>query len=193
MQAVAEGNKIEASTLLDQAKEKALWLEEEGYKKGFETGMYEAMIHTALYFDRTQKSVNYIKDKLNFQIREMLKEATDNPDVLIQAYDEWLSRHQNQAGTLKIILPVRVRDSEQKLLQLLQEKWPGSVTLEYHENESYIISSGYQIAEFSPEIYAESVSRQVDTIADNLHECCANISRKTLSIFIQRIQELIGK
>lgn len=193
VQDVVEKNTAEAIDLLEQARKKALWLEEEGYRKGFEAGMYEALIHTALYFDRTLKSVSYIRNKLNFQIREMLKGAMDNPDVLIQAYDEWLSKHYSQTETLQVILPVRARDNEQKLLQSLQEKWRGSIKLDYHENDSYIISSGYQIAEFSPEIYAESVSQQVDSAADNVPECCANISRKTLRILTQSIQKLIDK
>lgn len=193
MQTLSEKNMAKASNILEQAKEKALWLEEEGYRKGFDAGMYEALIQTALYFDRMQSSVSYIRNKLNFQIREMLKGATDNPDVLIQAYDEWLRKHPNQAGTLHIMLPVRARDYEKKLLQSLQAKWQGSITLEYHENESYIMSSGYQVAEFSPDIYAESVSQQIDTVEDNLPVCCANISRKTLRRLIQSIQELIDK
>lgn len=191
--ALAEKNTTKVSNILEQAQKKALWLEEEGYRKGFDAGMYEALIQTALYFDRTQNSVSYIRNKLNFQIREMLKGAMDNPDVLIQAYDQWLCKHQNQAGTLQVVLPVRARDYEQKLLQSLQAKWQGSVTLEYHENESYIMSSGYQVAEFSPDIYAESVSQHIDNVADNLPVCCANISRKTLRRLIQSIQELIDK
>ncbi|MGC0152639.1 hypothetical protein ACPRNU_09290 [Chromobacterium vaccinii] len=179
-----------ARRITDEADAQADAVRGQAWRDGYQDGMLAALDQVAAHLADNQALARRWRERLADEARAMLRAATDHPDALLLALDEWLREQSpaDDAPTLKLLLPESARPQQPRLMALLADAWNGRLQLDYHADDRLLIRYADQAAEFAPELYVEPASRQALQCLDSLPRQCRALSATALETLLQTLR-----
>ncbi|MBM2885062.1 hypothetical protein JFK97_11740 [Chromobacterium phragmitis] len=178
-----------AQRILRDAERHAEMVRQHAYQEGYQQGLLSALHQVATYLLASQTMAWSWRERLNEHARAMLSAAVDHPDTLLLLLDEWLRQLEQGNATLHLTLPETSRSHQHRLMELLAEHWSGPIQLDYHSDPRCIMRCADQLAEFSPELYVEPASRQLQQCLDALPQDCRQVSAQALRELIAQWEQ----
>ncbi|MBW7565756.1 hypothetical protein KIF53_12960 [Chromobacterium subtsugae] len=171
-----------AQVLLREARREADAIRQQACQEGYRQGMREALGQVAAHLADSRALAEQWRLRLGAEARAMLSAAVDHPDTLLLLLDEWLRAQDGaRSDVLTLQLPSRAKALQPRLMALLAEHWPGAIRIDYHSEPRFVMRCADQAAEFEPEQYVESASRQLLQALDGLQEDCRRIAADSLA------------
>lgn len=174
-----------AKRILNEAEQEAESLRLYAYQDGYEQGMICALQQVSSYLVDSQTMYWEWLDKLQSYARDMFSAAVDHPETFLIVLDEWLRDFNKPKKQLFLTLPENAKNEHAKLMSLLRENWSGTINIEYHNEQSFVIRSDDQIAEFSPEKFVENAVGSLKYHLDKLPQDCRTISDGAINSLIE--------
>ncbi|MFQ6283760.1 hypothetical protein [Yersinia enterocolitica] len=179
--------------IVEQTKEDAQQLGQQGYMEGYQNGILAALSFTAFYFGNCNDYYSSKRDELIVEIRQILSKAVEEPGVLLSVTDEWIQSVSVSDNILYIYLPEVKADIEPQLKKMLVNMWPGKVSISYHSSNKYVMTCGQQIAEFAPKVFVE---QSIDALMDKFNIIpneMQNISEEAIDLLIEYCRTIRNK
>ncbi|QND85702.1 Protein OrgB [Chromobacterium vaccinii] len=179
---------------LDDAQREADAIRRHAYRDGYQQGMLAALDQLAAHLANSQAQAERWREQLSEEARAMLAAAVDHPDTLLLLLDEWLRSRNGLSGdaALYLLLPKRSRPLQAGLMALLADNWHGTIQIDYHDDDRFIMRCADQAAEFSPQQYLEPASRQLLQRFSALQQECRQLSAAALERFQQQLSQRLS-
>jgi len=138
-----------ASQHIAQANDESDSIRAYAFQEGYGHGILQASADMAELLVRSRVLGAQLRQDLAQAAEQLLGDLLQQDQWLEQALAQWLGEQQaTTAETLYVLMPGHCRSKGKDLAEGLRSRWDGPVSIEYHDQERYLLRMGHQVLEF---------------------------------------------
>lgn len=173
-----------ADRMLDEAKNKAKKIIKEAqsqqehirryaYVQGYQEGIGQASNVVLRFLTVKEEQMRKLYIEMEKELMEFLGKIVHDKSVVLQALETWISELTFKTGNsaFRILAPQELQAFKPQLVRKVNEFFDGSVIIQYHEQDRFVMSYGDQLAEFD---YNDLITQYARALLKdkNLREIC---------------------
>lgn len=176
-----------ARDCVDQARRDADAVRAEAFQQGYADGILRATADLANGLLEKQALGQALRNDLLQAARQLLGDLLSRDEWLEEMLERWLADQPGQAqAVLQVLLPMRCKPRADELRQRLQALWPGTIVLEFHQDERYLLRLADQLLEFDTETTRQRLEPGLLSRLTKLPESVRSLDQASL----QRLNDL---
>lgn len=191
--AVKKKAEHQARKIIEKAKYDASMIVEEAYSKAYQDGMIDSVTDVIKYIGNCDEYVRKVHQEVYEEVKNILTFCVGNPDVLINAVNEWINSLDEDKEEIHLTLPKSYLEEEQMLISVISKNVSADVHTTFHEGSHITIFCGSHIAEFNPPEFINKTSDQIAESYNFIKQELHGLSRDTLKTIIDECQSLLDE
>jgi hypothetical protein len=138
-----------ASQCIAEANAEAQVIRTYAFQEGYGHGILQASADMTDLLVRSRTLATQLNHDLARAAEQLLSELLQQDPWLEQALSHWLSEQKTEVdGVLHVLLPMRCKGRGTVLAERLRERWKGPLSIEYQDQERYLLRLADQVLEF---------------------------------------------
>ena len=179
-----------ASQLIAQAQSEADDIRAFAFQDGYSQGIVAASHDLAQLLVESQTLTRQLQQDLARAASQLLRQLLQRDEWLDQVLAQWLAEQDSKApATLQVLLPQRCKGQGQTLAEGLREQWPGTLNIEYHAQERYLLRLGDQVLEFDIDSIQARMTTRLLAKLDDLPPAIRSLDQRST----EALQQLVGR
>lgn len=173
-----------ADLILDEAKNQAKKIIKEAhshqenirryaYVQGYQEGIGQASDAVLHFLTVKEEQMRKLYIEMEKELMSFLGNIIHDKSVVLQALETWVSelKFKTNNSVFRILAPQELQAFKPQLVRKVNEVFDGSVIIQYHEQNRFVMSYGDQLAEFD---YNDLIAQYARALLKdkNLREIC---------------------
>ncbi len=176
-----------ARDCVDQARRDADAVRAEAFQEGYAEGILRAAADLVNGLLEKQTLGQALRNELLQAARHLLGDVLSRDEWLEEMLERWLADQPGQAeAVLQVLLPMRCKPRADEIRQRLQALWPGTIAVEFHPEERYLLRLADQLLEFDTETTRQRLEPGLLSRLTTLPESVRSLDQASL----QRLNDL---
>ncbi|WP_253376824.1 hypothetical protein [unidentified bacterial endosymbiont] len=165
--------KNQAKKIIKEAQSQQELIRRYAYVQGYQEGIGQASDAVLRFLTVKEEQMRNLYIEMEKELMAFLGNVIHDKSVVLQALETWVSELTFKTGNsvFRILAPQELQAFKPQLVRKVNEVFDGSVIIQYHEQNRFVMSYGDQLAEFD---YNDLIAQYARALLKdkNLKEIC---------------------